>query len=59
MISLHTPAVCSVAHMADLQSQLNPQPRSCMAGLSVFDREIDDQTGVSVPTTMRESLVKR
>jgi hypothetical protein len=59
MIFLHTLAVCSVAYMVDLQSQLNAQPGSHVAGLAAFDREIADQADVSVPTTMRKSLVKR
>jgi hypothetical protein len=54
MIFLHTLAVCSVAYMLDLQSQLNAWLGSHVAGRAAFDREIDDQAAVSVPTTMRE-----
>ncbi|MFT7402709.1 MAG: hypothetical protein ACI83N_002313 [Hydrogenophaga sp.] len=56
MISLHTPAVCSVMYMADLQSQLKARPGSCVTAPAAFDREIDDQTVAFAPPTMRESL---
>ncbi len=58
MVSLHTPAVCSVSHMVDLQSQLNARPGSCIAAQAAFDREIGVQAAVSAPTTMLDSLVK-
>jgi hypothetical protein len=56
MISLHTLAVCSVAYIADLQSQLNARPGLCIADRAAFDLEIDVQAAVSLPTTMRVSL---